>query len=231
MQTILKSTHCAQCDFKSLLFNKLNTRQLERLNQSKSEKLFKKGDLIISEGETIKEFIYLQHGLVKLSKRTENRKEHIISLALPKSFIGFLSVFSEEKYSYSITAINEATLCFIDIELIREIILKNGAFAMTVLTKISKVSDDIIFSRVNICTRQLRGRIAYLLIIFAKEIFCNARFEVPITRREIGELIDVSTENVIRILSEFRKDNILKIEGSFLEIINFSLLEKVSRFG
>ena len=41
----------------------------------------------------------------------------------------------------------------------------------------------------------------------------------------MGEQIDMSTENVIRILSEFRKDKILRIEGSLIEITNFSLLE------
>jgi CRP-like cAMP-binding protein len=227
----INSIHCAQCDFKSLLFDKLNPKELERLNNSKTEKVFQKGDLIISEGQEIKEFIYLQRGLVKMSKHTGNQKNHIISLALPKSFIGFLSVFSEAQYSYSITALNEATLCFIDIELIRKTILKNGAFALNVLTKISKVSDEIIFSRVNISARQLRGRIAYLLIIFSREIFYNTRFEVPITRREMGELIDMSTANVIRILSEFRKDKILKIDRSYIEILSYSSLEKVSKFG
>ena len=231
VQATSQSTGCAHCGFKSMLFNQLTACELERLSQSKTKRVFKKGELIFSEGQKIREFTCLQNGLVKMSKRIENRKEQIISLALAESFIGFLSIFSEEKYNYSATALKETTVCFIDIEIIREIILKNGAFAMNALTKISKVSDEIIFNRANFCTRQLRGKMAYLLIVFAENIFYNTKFEVPLTRREMGELIDVSTENVIRTLSEFKKDQILKIEGSSIEILNFGLLERVSKFG
>ena len=231
MSEIDNMVHSSDCVFKSLLFNDLSYSDLEKLNKSKREIVFNKGKIIISEGHKIDEFIYLQKGLVKISKQTENQKDHIISIALPESFIGLLTVFSQRNYGYSITALKESTVCFIEIELIREFVLKNSTFAMTVLSKISKVSDEIIFGRLNISSRRLRGRIAYLLILFANEIFYNSTFILPITRREMGELIDMSTANVIRILSEFRKDKILNVEGSSIEILNFPLLEMVSKFG
>jgi len=53
----------------------------------------------------------------------------------------------------------------------------------------------------------------------------------PLSRKEIAELIDMSTENVIRILSEFRKDNIIRIDGSCIEILNIGQLERICRFG
>ena len=114
---------------------------------------------------------------------------------------------------------------------LKNTIRENGTFALDVLSKISHVSDEIIGRRVNICSKQLRGRIAYLLIYFSKEIYYNTKFELPLTRKEFGELIDMSTENVIRILSEFRKDGLIKIDGSKIEILNFESLNKISRFG
>ena len=89
----------------------------------------------------------------------------------------------------------------------------------------------IIKNRINICSKQLRGRIAYLLVYFAKEIYINTKFNLPITRRELGELIDMSTENVIRILSEFRKDGLIRIQGNQIEILNFDMLKRISKFG
>ena len=69
------------------------------------------------------------------------------------------------------------------------------------------------------------------MIMFAKEIYYNTKFDLPLTRKEFGELIDMSTENVIRILSEFRKDGLIQIDGSHIEIQNFESLEKISKFG
>ena len=231
MAELLDTSRCAECAFKSLLFEKLEFDELLELDGAKKEVKFEKGEKILKEGSEIKEFVYLKKGLVKLSKKTPNKKDHIISVSKPKTFIGFLTVFSHDKYQYSLTALEESTLCFIDIHLIKKIIQENGLFAMDVLSKISQVSDEIIHRRVNICSKQLRGRIAYLLIFFSKEIYHNTKFDLPLTRKEFGELIDMSTENVIRILSEFRKDRLLKIDGSKIEILNFESLDKVSRFG
>ena len=41
----------------------------------------------------------------------------------------------------------------------------------------------------------------------------------------------MTTENVIRILSEFRKDGIIKIEGKKITIEKIDMLEKISRSG
>jgi CRP/FNR family transcriptional regulator len=54
---------------------------------------------------------------------------------------------------------------------------------------------------------------------------------LPISRKEIGELINMTTENVIRILSEFRKDGLVRIDGKNIEILNKELLEKLSKSG
>ena len=231
MPELLDTSRCTECAFRSLLFEKLEFDELQQMDGSKTEVRYAKGEQILVEGEEIKEFVYLKKGLVKLSKKTENQKDHIISISKPKTFIGFLTVFSHDKHQYSLTAIEDSTLCFIKIDVIRDIIQKNGLFAMDVLSKISQVSDEIIHRRVNICSKQLRGRIAYLLIFFAKEIYYNTSFELPLTRKEFGELIDMSTENVIRILSEFRKDELIEIDGSHIEIVNFESLEKVAKFG
>lgn len=231
MSEFLDVSRCPECAFRSLLFDKLELEELAKMDESKTEVKYTKGENILIEGDKIKEFVYLKKGLVKLSKKTENHKDHIISIAKPKTFIGFLTVFSHDTYQYSLSALEESTLCFIDINIVKNIIKTNGIFALDVLSKISQVSDEIIHNRVNICSKQLRGRIAYLLIFFSKEIYLNTKFDLPLTRREFGELIDMSTENVIRILSEFRKDELIHIDGSCIEIENFDSLEKISRFG
>lgn len=231
MTELHKIANCTNCHFRSLLFESASTSDLERLDKAKREYFFERGKIIVHEGQPIRDFVYLQKGLVKLSRKTHDGRDHIISVSLPKSFIGFLSVFSEEYYNYTITAIKDSTLCFIKIDTIREIILENGPFAMNVLSKISKASDEIILSRVNISSRQMRGRIAYLLMLFSREVFISTRFELPITRRELGELVDLSTANVIHILSEFVKDGILTIDGQYFEILSYDALQTFARFG
>ena len=97
MPQLIDATKCAECAFRSLLFDKLEGCELELLDQSKTELKYKKGEIIIAEGQEIKEFVYVRKGLVKLSKRTDDQKDHIISISKPKAFIGFLTVFSQKQ--------------------------------------------------------------------------------------------------------------------------------------
>jgi len=231
MAEILNTSNCNECAFRSVLFENLNHEELDYLNFYKTEKKFLKGEFIAEENDPINEFLYLKKGLVKLFKVDRNQREHIISIAKPLNFVGFLSVFSNKKYQYSIKAIEDSIVCYIDLAPLKETLVRNGLFAMEVLEKLNKITDDILGKRLNICSKQLRGRIAFILLYFSREVYFRPSFELPLSRKEIAELIEMSTENVIRILSEFRKDQIISIAGSEIEILNMEALERIDKFG
>ncbi len=226
-----KKFTCQACVYRSYLFDTLNREELLEVNIHKTERDFKRGETICHEGEDIENFIYLKEGLVKLYKAAEGRHEHIISIAKPMDFIGLLTIFSNANYRYSIQAVEDSSLCFIKLDTIKTIIKQNGQFALSILEKMSSISDHVLKSQIDLSGKQLRGRIAYILLMFSDQIYRSVKFELPISRKELGDLIDMRTENVIRILSEFRKDGILRIEGKTIEILNIELLRKISELG
>ena len=95
----------------------------------------------------------------------------------------------------------------------------------------STATDKIILESLAIRDRHLRGKVAYILLKFGKEIYQNLVFELPVSRREIAEYIGMTTENVIRTLSEFRKDKLIRINGKEIEILDEKILEQISNFG
>ncbi|HSH50543.1 MAG TPA: Crp/Fnr family transcriptional regulator [Bacteroidales bacterium] len=231
MEVLKNVSNCKDCAYRTWAFKNLTPGELKLINEKKVEKFFQKGENIYIEGDPVHSFLYLQNGLVKLFKTESNHKEHIISIAKPKDFIGLLSIFSNQDHAYSISAIEDSIICFIDLDIIKSFIQTNGDFALDFLKKISKLSDSIIKTRVDINTRQLRGRIAYILLFFAQNIYNAKKFNLPISRKEISDLIDMSTENVIRALSEFRKDGLIQIEGKNIEINNIERLQKIYDLG
>ena len=187
--------------------------------------------MICQQGENIAHFLYLRKGLVKLLTTEKNDREHIISIGKPLDFIGLLSIFSKQQHAYTITAIEDSVVCFVEIDVLKQLMAQNGEFALDFLEKSSRVADDVIATRLNINTKQLRGRIAYILMFFSSHIYNAMAFELPVSRKEIAQLIDMSTENVIRILSEFRKDGIIEIEGKLIKILDYQKLQKVYDLG
>jgi len=231
MSEKIKSPDCQICSFKSLLFNSLAQDELFKLNSCKEQFEFKKGEVVVREGDPIGSIIYVHNGLIKLHKRVNESQGQIISIAKPFDFVGLLSVFSKTEYFYSITAIEDSSVCFISKECILHEIENNGKFALDIIKRMSNITDDVLESKFALSNKNLRGRIAYILLDFANNIYKSNEFELPVSRREIAELIDMRTENVIRIMSEFRKDNIIKINGHTIEIINPEMLQKVSDVG
>jgi CRP-like cAMP-binding protein len=222
---------CRECILRPLFFNNVEDEELKNVCNSKHEESFLKGELICEEGEEIKEFMYLKSGLVKIFKKVENNRDQIIKIARPFDFVSMLSVFSDTHYKYSVSALEDSTVCYINLSLIKNFVNSNGKFALDLLKNMSKNSDDLIDTSINISKRNLRGRIAYVLIYFAEYIYKSNTFELPVSRKEIGEFIEMTTENVIRTLSEFRKDNIITINGKIIEIIDYKRLKQICEFG
>lgn len=222
---------CRDCELRSLFFNNVKDREFGNICTSKYEQNFKNGDIIIQEGEGIKEFLYLKSGLVKLFKTGEGNRDQIIKIAKPFDFVSMLSVFSDTHFRYSVSALEDSTVCYVDLDTIKNLVKTNGQFAIDLLERMSKTSDDIIKTNLEINRKNLRGRIAYVLLYFSKVIYKSNSFELPISRKEMAEFIEMTTENVIRTLSEFRKDQIIKINGKIIEIIDPERLERICNLG
>ena len=79
--------------------------------------------------------------------------------------------------------------------------------------------------------KNLKGRVAHVLIYFAQYVYRSHEFELPVSRREIADYIGMTTENVIRTLSEFRRDKIIKIYGKDIMISDIKRLENISERG
>ncbi len=231
MSTQVISSDCSVCNFKSLFFEALHEAGLKKLNSCKSQFDFKKGDIICNEGETIDSIIFLNRGLIKLHKKVSDTQSQILSIARPMDFIGLLSVFSKEQFHYSLTAIEDSSVCYINRECIIHEISANGKFALDVITKISKAADEVLEHKFTLSKKRLRGRIAHILLDFAENIYKNYQFTLPVSRSEIADLIDMRTENVIRIMSEFRADEIIRTNGHELEILKPEALKKISKNG
>jgi CRP/FNR family transcriptional regulator len=228
---VLDACSCEFCDLKDLFYSRLGKKDVEFFCSGKIEKEFLKGEYIIKEGALITDFFYLKSGLVKLFRTESNQKEQIITIAKPFDYVSILSIFSNEHYNYSVQAIEDSVICRLDINHIKDLFKSNGNYAVGLMEKMSEVSDRIINELLEIRKKNLKGRVAYLLIYFYTEIYKSLEYELPISRKEIADYIGMSTENVIRTLSEFRKDKIISINGKVIEIKDLDSLSSISQFG
>jgi CRP/FNR family transcriptional regulator len=222
---------CENCEFRDVVFAHLDEKSIEQLCDNKEEQSFRKGEIINHEGEKISNFKYLKSGLVKLYRRTATGDEQVITITRPFEFVSNMSIFSEERYQYSVSALEDSVVCAVNLDFIKELFLKNGSFAMGLLTKISMINDKIIRQTLDIRQKNLIGRVAFVLLYFTNDIYNSRVFDLPVSRKEIADYIGMSTANVIRTLSDFKKEGIIRIFGKTIEVVDLHRLEVISRRG
>lgn len=226
-----KPCSCASCDFREVVFSFLDDPSVEDLCDHKEEQFFRKGEVINHEGEKINTFKYLKSGLVKLYRRTPSGDEQVITITRPFEFVSNMSIFSGERYQYSVSALEDSVVCMVKLDFIKDLFLKNGGFAMGLLTKISRINDKIISQTLDIRQKNLIGRVAFVLLYFTNEIYKSRVFDLPVSRKEIADYIGMSTANVIRTLSDFKKEGIIRVFGKTIEVVDIAKLEVIARHG
>lgn len=231
MDKRIKPCDCEHCDFREAVFSTLDEEDIKEICNYKEERSYNKGEIINHEGEKITDFKYLKRGLVKLFRRSLNGEEQVITITRPFEFVSNMSIFSEEKYKYSVAALEDSVVCSVKLDFIKSLFLKNGRFAISLLTKISMINDKIINQTLDIRQKNLAGRVAYVLLYFTREIFKSRIFDIPVSRKEIADYIGMSTANVIRTMSDFKRDGIIKIFGKTIEVVDIEKLEIISKRG
>ena len=222
---------CETCEFRHIVFSYLDDEGILELCNNKVEQSFRKGDVINQEGGKITSFKYLKSGLVKLFRNTPNGEEQIITITRPFEFVSNMNIFSGEKYRYSVSALEDSVVCVIRLDYIKNLFLKNGAFAMGLLTRMAEINEKIIGQALDLRQKNLIGRVAYVLLYFSKEIYNSRIFDLPVSRKEIADYIGMSTANVIRTMSEFKKEGIINIYGKTIEVADINKLEILSKRG
>lgn len=225
---IENNCECTECQFRNVAFSTLETGQVNDLCTFRQEFSYQKGGIIHREGDPIRDFKYLRSGLVKVFRKTGAGSEQIIAITKPFDFVSNISIFSEDRYKYSVSALEESKVCNIKLDYIKELVAGNGRFALELMTKISRISDKIILQSLDIRKRNLIGRVAYILLYFSRDIYDSGIFDLPVLRKEIADYISMSTANVIRTLSDFRKEGIIKLDGKTVEIVDIDKLDIIS---
>ncbi len=222
---------CKVCVYRGLLFGELDDIEYNLVNTARKEVLYSKGEVIKTEGDEIASFVYLRKGLVKLYKTDGLKKDRILSINKPGDFVSLLHLFSNKHYPYSFSALEETLICEVDIDVIKHLINTNGKFALSVTRRMGKIADEIINTRFEQSRLQIKGRIASILLFFSDQVYHSKTFKLPITRREMGELIAMSTENAIRTLSEFNKDGIITLDSKTITINEYDQLKEIGEKG
>lgn len=222
--------NCTNCRFMSKAAETLSSENLGYLSCNKAMIRFKRGDSIIKQGMFSTNIAYLRRGLAKIHLTGPNQ-EQIVRLVKAPSYLGLPTSIGDKINQYSVTAISEAEVCYIDMSSFRYLLKENELFSYQIILELCSNELEAIRRCANRTQKQIRGNIADVILEFANKIYETDSFTLPISQAEIGNLVDTSRESISRTLSEFHKDGIIRLTGKKIEILNKKSLMLISQTG
>jgi CRP-like cAMP-binding protein len=220
--------NCYKCNEKIDLFANLANEELEIINDKRFEVHFKVGENIIKQGTVSSNLVYLTTGLAKEYIEGYDHRNLILEIIKPWSVFGGTGIYVDMRYHYSVTALEETTVCFIDTANFKKLIRMNPDFTERFMNYCGTCSTNTFERLVSITQKQMHGRIADVLIYLAENIYSSLAFDITLSRQDISEFSGMSKDSAIRILKEFENEKIIQATGKRISINKMDLLKEIA---
>lgn len=211
----------------------LEDHALAECNQHKTTNTYKKGQVIFYEGNQAYGLYCIFDGRIKLYKTGVDGRQQIVRIAGPGGLLGYRSLFSEEPYHATAEVIKDATICCVDKHAFFPLLIKNPNLALNIIKKLSRelrCAEDLVTS---IAQRSVRERMAELLMIlketYGKTVKTGFKIDLELSREELADMIGITQETAIRLLSEFKNDQLISVQGREIIILNAKALLEIAR--
>lgn len=221
---------CKLCAIKSKAALTLSDEEIEKLSFNCALVKFRKGDPLIRQGTFSTNVVYLREGLAKIHI-TGPYHEQIVRIVKAPSYLALPTTFGVKTNQYSVTVIEPSEVCFIDMKAFMYLLNNNPEFSYEIMLELCRNELEAFNRCVNRTQKQIRGKIADVLLELSDRIYASKSFNIPVNQEEIGNLVDASRESVSRVLNEFAADGIIRLSGKKVEIRKMNTLLLISANG
>lgn len=226
MQKTVKNIQCESCPSQSRgIFCDLERTVLVDVSQNKVMNSYKKGQTIFFQGNPPFGLYCISTGKIKVFKTGNDGKESILRIASAGDVLGHRSLFSQQNYSATATVIEDATVCFLDKSYIHSAMKINPSISLNLIQKLSVEMGAAEARNASMSNKSARERLAELLLTFRRnygteEADGRIRLDIKLSRDEMASMVGTAHETIIRMISDFKSEEILGQEGKVIFILD-----------
>ncbi|MGM0415143.1 MAG: Crp/Fnr family transcriptional regulator [Bacillota bacterium] len=213
------------------IFEVLSQEQIDEIASNAQVINVKAGNILFTPDDLVEVIYILHQGRIKIYKLNEAGRQLTLSYLIPGNIIGEVDIFSMRPRGVFAEVIEDALLCVIDKNYIREIMLKYPDLTERILqlicTKVKDLEDDIY----NQALCNIRDKLIKKLIQLANIMGKDEKEEVTLklTHQELSEMIGSTRETISLTLKsldnsgyismghgqvKFKKGNLIKMRDT-----------------
>ena len=227
---------CQTCKLRNdKWFCSLSPEVLKSFSAASHSSVYPAGALLFVEGQMPRGAFVLCSGKVKLSTTSREGKVLILKVAEAGEVLGLSAMLSGTPYEVTGETGSPCQVDFIERETLLKLMEKSGELglrtAQTVSREFQSVYRDI---HELVLARSSAGKLARLLLSWMpggrdRNTDGNeVRIRSSLTHEEMAQMIGSSRETVTRLLSELKKKEFIRLDGTMLVIRNRTALEALA---
>ncbi|HTR64303.1 MAG TPA: Crp/Fnr family transcriptional regulator [Terriglobales bacterium] len=224
---------CASCKLrKGSWFCGLPPDALQAFSDASRPNIYPGGALLFVEGQAPRGVFVVCGGKVKLSTTSRDGKILILKVAEDGEVLGLSAAITGTCYEITAETIGPCQVNFVKRDALLKMMEKYGELGSRAALALSREFQSV-YRDIHelVLSRSSAGKLARLLLSWSPARD-NGNREVSlggsITHEEIAQMIGASRETVTRLLSELKKKEFIRIEGSTLVIRDRPALEALA---
>lgn len=214
---------------KESLKSRLNPGDFEIFDKALQVLEFSKGDIVFEDGEQPKGVYFIEKGTAKLSKSGVYGKDQILRFYKENDLIGYRSLLSGENFQAKAEAMTPMKVQFLPADVFLHLLEIDSKLSYVMLQKIAYELGESANTVTFLAQKTVRERLAEILVLLEQKLGTDPEgfIKISLTREEIANLIGTATESAIRLISEFKQDDLIAVEGRNIKILNREKLIKL----
>lgn len=235
---MIRSLNCHNCSTLDLTcFSILKKEDLAEVNRVKVPNRYKKGQIIFYEGMNPTGVYCVNKGKVKISKIGFDGKEQIVRFVLDGGILGIRALLGDRPYSATATTLEDSVVCFINRETFTQVLTKYPEIRQCMIRLLSRLLEEAEDKITSLAQKPVRERLAESLLTL-QQVFLsdNSACDIPsesatinLSREDLANMVGTATETVIRLLSEFKEEGLIAVEGRNILVLDTEELKKIGK--
>jgi CRP/FNR family transcriptional regulator, cyclic AMP receptor protein len=226
--------NCANCEHRSLrMFCNLDEPALADYASIGVETNYPKGTTLFHENDRSNSVFVVCTGQVKLFCTSREGKTLILKIAMPGDVLGLGAVLSESRYEVTAETVEPTQIKTIRRDEFLLFLEKHGEGSLHAAKALSEDYRSAFFDARRLAlSNSAAARLAGVLLDWGKTAATcgkyEMRFTMALTHEELANIIGSSRETVTRMLTRFKKENLIQMRGSSILITAPEMLEQLS---
>ena len=210
------------------LFQGLPRKQHEDLSMIVIDQVFKRGQMVFSEGDAGNGLYVLISGRVKIFKLSPEGKEQILHILEEGEPFGEAAVFAGERFPANAETLAESRVFFFPRAAFIELIGRNPALALNMMAVLSRRLRKFANLVEDLSLKEVPGRLAAYLLLLSEKKKGIRRVELDVSKNQLASLLGTIPETLSRILARMDREKFIRPEGKSIEILDRKALEELS---